>query len=259
MTKTVKESEFVSALPPQEQAGEGEIPSGLNLGRLVSEDTRDQRFPMSAMLRSAPARTRPARYWNQSQWWGDQGNMPHCVAFAWMHWLEDGPITHRALPAPMILPRELYCQSQQVDEWYGDCSNPRYDGTSVRAGAKVLQGMGLIRSYGWAWDVDTMVQALLTRGPVVVGTWWYESMFHPGKNGFVNIAGRRVGGHAYLANGVNVKRRVIRFKNSWGRTWGKSGNFWMTFDDTARLIREQGEVCLAEEVSADDPDQAQAA
>lgn len=164
-----------------------------------------------------------------------------------MHYIEDGPVTHfyesndDRQEKPLFETSHLYREAQLVDRWPGNS----YDGTSVRAGAKVLQRCGVIGEYRWAWDIDTVVQALLEQGPVVVGTWWYNSMFQPDDNGVITVSGARVGGHAYLLNGVNTSKEMIRIKNSWGRGWGHRGYAYISFDDMARLIREGGEACLA--------------
>lgn len=209
----------------------------VGFGRLPSSDERDRRFLISAAVDRPD---REYRYWWSGGWWGDQGPLPHCVGYAWTHWLEDGPVTHKG-QAPIVNPAELYRAAQRVDEWPGES----YDGTSVRAGAKILQEMGLIAEYRWGWDLDSLVAALLAEGPVVVGTWWYAGMMGADEKGFVRATGRRLGGHAYLVNGVNVRERRLRLKNSWGRSWGQNGHAWISFDDMERLITEDGEVCLA--------------
>jgi hypothetical protein len=212
------------------------------LGRVYIPDDRDNSFPMSTILKDVKKRTH--RYWWPSGWWGDQGYTPQCVAYSWLHWVEDGPITHDYAAPPVINPTTLYKECQKVDEWPGE----NYDGTSVRAGAKRLQAHKLISSYYWAWNVDTVVDALLTTGPVVVGTWWHYNMFFPDSAGLIKLGGGKAGGHAYLLNGVNTKTGLIRIKNSWGRQWGKGGHAYISIDEMDTLIRDQGEACLATEV-----------
>jgi hypothetical protein len=225
------------------------------LGRIEAPDPRDREFPMSRVVGTPPP-DRTWRYWWKRGWWGDQGAQPWCVAYAWGHWIADGPDTSRTLrrrmdrPAPYVEMRDLYCRAQQLDPWPGDCSSPRnqqYDGTSVRAGAKALQEWGYIGSYWWAWNLDTVVRALLTAGPVVVGTAWYEGMSTPDAQGFIRPTGRYEGGHAYLLNGVNKDRRVLRCKNSWGVHWGRKGSAWIMFDDFEKLLKDHGEAVLATE------------
>lgn len=217
------------------------------LGRRPSVDSRDDAFPMSMALPiEAPGITH--RYWNAEGWWGDQGSTSQCVAYAWTHWLEDGPITQPKTPhggaQSVVRPFDLYREAQKVDEWPGE----DYDGTSVRAGAKVLQSMGFVREYRWAFTVDTVVKAVLSVGPVVVGTNWYSGMFEPDSEGLIDVTGGVVGGHAYVLNGVNVRRGLFRVKNSWGRDWGRHGHALIGIEDMSRLINEQGEACLAVEV-----------
>jgi len=222
------------------------------LGRVHMPDQRDGAFPMSTLLdRAEPDElTRSWRYWNAEGWWGDQLSTPHCVAFSWAHWLEDGPTTQPETPhgtGPVVDTTDLYNAAQLVDEWPGE----GYDGTSVRAGAKILQQRGFISAYHWASPNDPLmdvIDAILTTGPVVVGTNWYRSMFTPDDMGFLQVEGSIAGGHAYLLNGVNVKRGVVRVKNSWGQDWGSRGHALLSFEDIESLLLEDGEACLADEV-----------
>jgi len=217
------------------------------LGRFIKPDDRDKKFLISSILpKKSPGIT--YKYWWTNGWWGNQGNTPYCVAFSWVHWLAAGPITQKSSRKGNVAPYNttyLYNEAQKIDRWPGE----DYDGTSVRAGAKVLQSAGYIKNYNWSWDIDTTINAILTLGPVVVGTNWYRNMFYPNKKGIINATGDKLGGHAYLLDGVNVKKKLIRIKNSWGREWGKKGFAYISFDDMSKLIKDDGEVCLANEIN----------
>lgn len=219
-------------------------PANIGLGRLPAADERDKSFLMKAVLPKAVTIT--SKYWDDRGWFGNQGAKPQCVGYSLAHWLENSPITHKSAP-PVVQPSIIYNQAQLIDEWPGE----DYDGTSVRAGAKVLQGMGFISSYLWAFDLATMIDAVLVKGPVVVGTNWYNQMFHPNAEGHIKIDGGIAGGHAYLINGVNTKTKLFRIKNSWGQGWGIKGRAWISFADMERLIHEDGEVLIGVEVNKD--------
>jgi hypothetical protein len=222
------------------------------LGRRHAPDSRDGLFPLKPLLATVPKGEleRPWRYWNAEGWWGDQGWAPQCVAYAWTHWVEDGPVTHpETKPGenPAIDPEALYHEAQKVDEWPGE----DYDGTSVRAGAKVLKARGYVGEYRWAnptAPLSDVVKTLLGLGPVVVGLNWYAGMSEPDDLGFMHVSGALEGGHAFVLNGVNVTREVVRMKNSWGRSWGVNGHALIGFKDLDRLLREDGEACLAREL-----------
>ena len=209
------------------------------LGRYHIPDERDKKFLIEDKL-SLPKTIIKSKYWDANGWWGNQGKTPQCVGYAWAHWIEDGPIGHDGVP-PIVHPTLIYREAQKVDEWVGE----KYDGTSVRGAAKYLKTTNRISSYLWTYDINVLINTVLTQGPVVVGTNWYTSMFTPDKNGVIRVLGRVAGGHAYVINGIDRNTNLFRIKNSWGKTWGKSGHAFISFTDMARLIREKGEVCLA--------------
>lgn len=211
------------------------------LGRTSRPDARDQKYLIKNHFRFTATQL-TQRYWADDVWWGDQGDSPHCVGYAWAHWFEDGPVLHMG-KSPKIKPQKIYENAQRLDEWIGE----GYEGTSVRGGVKYLKSLNAVKSYYWAFDLNTIVQYLLTKGPMVVGTDWTAGMFEPDKNGLISASGETVGGHAYVLNGIDMATKRIRIKNSWGRSWGKGGHAFIRFSDMATLISRQGEACVAAE------------
>lgn len=220
-----------------------EPPPGRGLGRRVAPDSRDRAFLLS---RPSAAVLPVSRYW-WSPGAEDQGSTSECVAYAGIKYLMSGPLTN---DAPMPHTR-LYQECQKIDEWPGE----DYDGTSVRALFKVLQRVGLVKEYRWAFDQETVVAQVLGRSPVVMGTTWTEGMFWPDKDGYIRPIGRYAGGHAWTIVGANRNRRnpdgsmgAVRMVNSWGRDWGEGGRAWITFHDLDWLIKDWGEACCATEI-----------
>ena len=215
------------------------------MGRLYIPDDRDQNYPLRSTMREVSEERR--NEWWDDGWWGDQGYDPHCVAYAWAHYLADGPrlvsiFEHRR---PGVDTTDLYCEAQKIDPWDGDCSRPLYDGTSVRAGAEVLRRWGLVKEYRWAYNAWEVAQAVLQHGPVVMGTYWYQGMSWPNSEGRMTLTGAVEGGHAYVINGVDLDRERFRVKNSWGRGWANGGRAWLGYNDLNTLMRSWGEACVA--------------
>jgi hypothetical protein len=217
------------------------------LGRLFLADDRDQEHLMSARLMAAPVTVLPSyKYYTPGQQL-DQGQTSKCVGYSWQDFLSCSPIRQ----GKDTKPETIYCGAQALDPWPGDCTNPQYEGSTVRAGAKYLQSQGYLSEYVWAYDVTTIAHWLLSgKGPVVLGTRWYNSMFKADKDAHVtvDINSGLSGGHAFLCIGYNSKTRMFKFQNSWGSKWGAKGCFWMTSDDLGLLLSQQGEAVTATEV-----------
>lgn len=199
-------------------------------GRGVAKDRRDWKLPK---LKSR----RRYRYWDDSRWFGDQRNTPHCVGYGWAHWLHCAPVVN------WVDPDGIYRYAKFVDEWQGEA----YEGSSVRAGAKVLHHLGVIDSYAFTTDLDTLIYTVLEKGPVVIGVNWYAGMMDTNEYGLIEPTGENLGGHCCLITGVNLDSELLRIKNSWSRYYGLDGRCWMTCGDMRRLMQEDGEVCLAVE------------
>lgn len=216
-------------------------------------DERSREFPVRNLTAGRP---RPkAMYWGNPKEWIDQGREGACVGFAWTNELLARPVVSK-LPLPSNdFALNLYRSAQKVDQWEGEA----YSGTSVLAGAKVAQLGGYITGYRWAFSIDEVLDALAFLGPVVLGVPWLESMYGTLPGGLVELSGRQVGGHAITATGFGskefrvsaaegrtAKRRedVIRWRNSWGRSYGVNGDGFIKISDLEYLLKNNGEACV---------------
>jgi hypothetical protein len=145
----------------------------------------------------------------------------------------------------MDTPTRLYKLGQTID---GTPHSDVDSGLTSDASAKVMRNEGYIGEYRWALDLDEVLDCLLEAGPGTLGSWWPSGMDAPDSKGVVTYTGWKRGGHQYVLNGVNKTTKLIRMKNSWGRTWGKSGFAYMTFDTLSAILRDGGEFCIAREL-----------
>jgi hypothetical protein len=209
----------------------------IGLGRRAAPDERDRRF----MLQRVPTAPVTQRTWYAGKVL-DQGATSQCVAYSGVKYLQASPVINR----PLFAPADVYRQCLLVDEWPGEDWEA---GTSVRALFKVLKTMGYIGEYRWAFDAETVINHVLSAGPVVMGTVWTMDMFMPhNETGFIEPTGSIVGGHAWVVVGASRKRRAVRMINSWGDGWGQRGRAWVSFDSLDYLIRQDGEACVATEI-----------
>ena len=75
-----------------------------------------------------------------------------------------------------------------------------------------------------------MIKQVIRRlGPVLLSTEWAQSWFHPSPSGLLPKFDRSIGGHAVVVFGWNT--RGFRFRNSWGRGWGRDGNGILPYDE----------------------------
>lgn len=213
------------------------------LDRVVQFDERSRLFNVTEVLKPTPIRSRTWR----CPVWLDQGREGACVGFSWSHALATTKTRKRKVAAPFA--QQWYKEAQKVDQWPGE----DYEGTSVLAGAKVAQAKGFIESYRWAFGIDQVLEALSKQGPVVLGIPWMDSMFAPDpKTGLLDCTGNVSGGHAIMARGHIIKKRipgvgvrhVVRLRNSWGKDWGMKGDAFILVEDLESLLKTRGEACV---------------
>jgi len=173
----------------------------------------------------------------------DQGQDGACVGFGWTHWEASQPCSKTGLTYDTAM--TLYHMAQSID---GD-PDP-HEGSTVLAGAKIVQQANVISSYRWAFSRDDLVLALGYIGPVVLGVNWHEDMFNPDAKNMITPTGNIVGGHCILARAINltdgfdVGSGIVTLHNSWGPSWGNSGDAYITVNDLWALLQDQGEACI---------------
>lgn len=135
-------------------------------------------------------------------------------------------------------------------------NTPPEEGTSVLAGLKAMQELGLLDQYRWGFGLKDVVQAVAYKGPAILGIWWREGMMEPDANGFIHATGQNVGGHAILMNQVRIvlldKARGYVWDNvdldkSWAglhQSWGNTENWKLSLRELGELLADDGEAAI---------------
>lgn len=147
----------------------------------------------------------------------------------------------------------LYYKCKEIDSW------PNTQGTSFRFAMNILQKQGIPVESGWNydpitkgapekwaiyvanwykcasyWRITTLEQLkiLLSKGPIVIGITCFDEIFKP-IDGIVPMPKNRKkprGGHAITVCGFEDTKQLIKFKNSWGISWGNQGYGYLSYD-----------------------------
>lgn len=207
------------------------------LGRLEEFHPKSKEFPIRALIGES---LKPRSYTWTCGVTLDQGSESSCVGNAFIHELIAKPNVAEDLTEADAY--KVYKTAQDLDQWPGNS----YQGTSVLAGIKAIQKLypDAIKEYRWGFGLQDLIDTLSYHGPCVLGVNWYAGMFKPDVNQTIHVIGSKQGGHAILANGVNVKKELIRLHNSWGPKWGINGECFISYKDMERLLKEKGEVCV---------------
>jgi hypothetical protein len=220
-----------------------------NFGRRYCPDSRDREYLLIRKLPPAGLVLPTSKTWRINPLALDQGDTGTCVAHAWCNFLRAAPIeSNKGIDQ---LRWEIYDAAIAIDEWKdNDADTERQMGTSIRAGAQVVTSLGRLKSYLWAFELQPVLEWVLTQGPVVLGTNFYNTFMTPDAEGIVRLKPTSyvVGGHAYLWRGADTRRALALCSNSWSDDWGRSGEFYLPFRDLETLIHQDGEACTALEM-----------
>ncbi len=188
-------------------------------------------------------------YWSLFVKPANQGDTGACVGFGTRHRLLAAPTTYKLTQLPNG--EFFYLESTKRDQWHGGQPDlSLQDGTSVLASMKALKDLGYVDSYEWIFDVDTLINYVCSKGPVLVGTEWAESMFDPDKNGFLrwNPGSPVAGGHCWLIIGWDNTHGRFRMVNSWGPEWGQGGRAWVEPGLMSSLLAQNGDAVVPHEI-----------
>lgn len=172
----------------------------------------------------------------------DQGNTPHCVGYAWAGF---------GIALPIFddwnndMGEKIYYQAKIYD------GEPNQEnGSTTRSGVQAFMDFGKLEAntYAFATSVEDIVVWVLTVGPVITGTNWYQEMFYPDGDGIVRVGGYLAGGHEWMICGVDRSKALFHCVNSWGTSYGIGGKFYIGFSDYQLLFNEQGDAVTALEV-----------
>jgi hypothetical protein len=187
----------------------------------------------------------------------NQGQTGTCVGHGFEYRLRGAPFSHRATAVPDAF--AIYDLATTLDPW-PENDGDRQSGTSVLAGVKALQVLGYAgEHFDWIYDADTAAKWLAGKdaagrfvgGTLVIGIPWYASMFTPDAEGFVKPepGSPLVGGHCLELDEAQVERGFFEWPNSWGTDWGLGGRGRMSFETLDRLLKEDGDAVIVDEVA----------
>lgn len=217
-------------------------PKDPRLGRHVLHDSRSLRFQVKAKSVDELASVRhevliPVL---------DQGNLGSCTGNAATHVLGARPFAEsHGLPLDVLdelFAVGVYSQATKLDPWPGEYE-PEDTGSDGLSVAKVLVDRGLISGYQHATSLEACLTALAER-PVMIGSVWRAGMYDVKADGRLRVSGAEQGGHEYALDELDVERKRVWMRNSWGSSWGVNGRAWLSWADLGALLDADGDVTV---------------
>ena len=255
MTKTVKRKvKKITRLP-------GGIYRKAGCDKVVKTVTISEEVP-TKLLRNIPSQVDHSTNMSRVK---DQGRLGSCVGFAAVAMKEcqeqqehksevlAGKKDHRKGKIYDYSEQWVYRNCKKIDGYNGQ-------GTYLRCAMKVLKNIGVPTEKGWPytdddinigepkgwanlvsrwaiidsyWSISSLLElkVALVDSPVMIGVPVFEEWRNP-PNGVISYPrnpDRVLGGHAICAVAFSDKSQLVKFKNSWGSSWGESGYGYLSY------------------------------
>jgi hypothetical protein len=150
-------------------------------------------------------------------------------------------------------PLAFYHDETVADDYPGTYP-PNDTGSDGLTMAKVLKARGMISGYTHTFTADDALKAMST-GPAAWGTNWKTGMDDVDTTtGQVKYTGTTRGGHELSLYRIDAAKEQVWFRNHWG-AWGYQGQgvAWISFDDFAKSLKDQGDVTWLTPISQPAP------
>jgi hypothetical protein len=219
---------------------------GQRLGRHINHD------PRSLLYQVAPVKsgTIVSVSWHRHVAPFDQGDLGSCTIQAQLGLLATDPFwdtlpkeLQAALSGPndqvqTQLAQPRYREETRLDPFDG-AWEPDDTGSDGLSSAKVARAHNNISGFMTITSVDAAHNAIKD-GPFMSGLLWMSGMDSPTSEGIVHATGSVRGGHEWEFAGYDAQRGLWECWQSWG-DWGKGGRFYLSDDDYAKLLAQQGD------------------
>lgn len=187
------------------------------LGRHIVHDRRSRAFAFRAAIDTTTWRTIRVRIYdpipNENQCHGECTCCAQCMLFNTIRNRKSGRVLN------MGDAHQLYSLATTLDPYPGSWTAPRWTdtGSNGLSAAKASQQLGLGGEYNFLFGgADETVQAIQRGRTVAIGTRWYNNMFEPNSEGFIEPTGDLAGGHEYIARGYIEPKDAVVLRCWWG-------------------------------------------
>lgn len=146
---------------------------------------------------------------------------------------------------------QAWYHDNTVNDGYPGVWKPDDTGSDGLTSSKMAKTAGVCTGYQAALDLDSSLQALMTR-PGITGIPWFNSMFDVGSDGLITVDTKSglAGGHELVvdeivaadAPGNGTGKLLVGGDNSWNTAWGALGRWYLTGADWWKLRQQQGDV-----------------